>query len=171
MTRSTMGDNVFGVEGVFKKLSRGDLHSTLTQRLVRNEQPQRLAQCEFWALEDVSFSVCRGKLSASSARMVPGKAPFSSYSPGSCVRPRGSIRVAGPISALIEVGAGFHQDLTGRENIYLNATIPGMTKEEIKRRFDAIVDFFCLEEFIDTSVKRYSSGMFAPPRVFGGCPR
>jgi ABC-type multidrug transport system ATPase subunit len=74
---------------------------------------------------------------------------------------KGSIRVGGRVSALIDVSAGFHQDLTGRENIYLSATILGMTREEIKRRFDAIVDFSGLEEFIDTPVKRYSSGMFA----------
>jgi ABC-type multidrug transport system ATPase subunit len=74
---------------------------------------------------------------------------------------RGSIRVVGRISALIEVSAGFHQDLTGRENIYLNGAILGMTRDEIRKRFDAIVEFSGLEEFIDTPVKRYSSGMFA----------
>jgi ABC-type multidrug transport system ATPase subunit len=74
---------------------------------------------------------------------------------------KGSIRVAGRLSALIEVSAGFHPDFTGRENIYLNGAILGMTRDEIRRRFDAIVAFSGLEEFIDTPVKRYSSGMFA----------
>ena len=74
---------------------------------------------------------------------------------------KGSIRVAGRISALIEVSAGFHQDLTGRENIYLNGAILGMTRKEIQKRFDEIVEFSGLEEFIDTPVKRYSSGMFS----------
>ena len=73
----------------------------------------------------------------------------------------GTIDVRGRISALIEVSAGLHQDLTGRENIYLNGAILGMTRDEIRRRFDAIVDFSGLEQFIDTPVKRYSSGMFA----------
>jgi ABC-type multidrug transport system ATPase subunit len=74
---------------------------------------------------------------------------------------KGSIRVTGRLSALIEVSAGFHPDFTGRENIYLNGAILGMTREEIRRRFDAIVAFSGLEEFIDTPVKRYSSGMYA----------
>ena len=73
----------------------------------------------------------------------------------------GSLQVDGRLSALIEVGAGFHQDLTGRENIYLNGTILGMRREEIRRRFDEIVAFSGLEDFIDTPVKRYSSGMYA----------
>jgi lipopolysaccharide transport system ATP-binding protein len=74
---------------------------------------------------------------------------------------RGSIAVNGRLSALIEVGAGFHPDLTGRENVFLNGVILGMTRAEVKRKFDEIVDFADLEEFIDTPVKRYSSGMFA----------
>jgi lipopolysaccharide transport system ATP-binding protein len=74
---------------------------------------------------------------------------------------RGTITVRGRLSALIEVGAGFHPDLTGRENIYLNGTILGMTRAEIKRKFDDIVDFGGLEAFIDTPVKRFSSGMYA----------
>jgi lipopolysaccharide transport system ATP-binding protein len=74
---------------------------------------------------------------------------------------RGSIEVNGRLSALIEVGAGFHPDLTGRENVFLNGVILGMTRAEVRRKFDEIVDFAGLEEFIDTPVKRYSSGMFA----------
>ena len=74
---------------------------------------------------------------------------------------RGSIEVNGRLSALIEVGAGFHPDLTGRENVFLNGVILGMSRAEVKRKFDEIVEFAGLEEFIDTPVKRYSSGMFA----------
>ncbi|MGH7606344.1 MAG: ABC transporter ATP-binding protein, partial [Gemmatimonadales bacterium] len=74
---------------------------------------------------------------------------------------RGTVHVHGRLSALIEVSAGFHPDLTGRENIFLNGTILGMTRAEIRQRFDAIVAFSGLEEFLDTPVKRYSSGMFA----------
>ena len=133
----------------------------LTRRLVRREQPQRLAQREFWALQDVSFSVRRGEAFGIIGANGAGKSTILKLLTGIMRPTKGSIRVAGRISALIEVSAGFHHDLTGRENIYLNATILGMTKEDIKRRFDAIVDFSGLEEFIDTPVKRYSSGMFA----------
>ena len=163
-----MGDNVLDVDGVFKKFSRGELHSSLrdlipslTQRLVSREQPQRLEQREFWALQDVSFSVRRGEAFGIIGANGAGKSTILKLLTGIMRPTKGSIHVGGRISALIEVSAGFHQDLTGRENIYLNATILGMTKQEIKRRFDAIVDFSGLEEFIDTPVKRYSSGMFA----------
>ena len=163
-----MVDNVLDFQGVFKKFARGELHSSLrdlipalTKRLVRHEQPRRLAQREFWALQDVSFSVRRGEAFGIIGANGAGKSTILKLLTGIMRPTKGSIRVAGRISALIEVSAGFHQDLTGRENIYLNATILGMTKEEIKRRFDAIVDFSGLKEFIDTPVKRYSSGMFA----------
>jgi ABC-type polysaccharide/polyol phosphate transport system ATPase subunit len=163
-----MVDSVLDVEGVSKKFKRGELHSSLrdlipalTQRLVRREQPQRLAQREFWALQDVSFSVRRGEAFGIIGANGAGKSTILKLLTGIMRPTKGSIRVAGRISALIEVSAGFHQDLTGRENIYLNATILGMTKEDIKRRFDAIVDFSGLAEFIDTPVKRYSTGMFA----------
>ena len=163
-----MAVNVLDVEGVFKKFRRGELHNALrdlipavTQRLVRREQPQRLAQREFWALQDVSFSVRRGEAFGIIGANGAGKSTILKLLTGIMRPTRGSIRAGGRISALIEVSAGFHQDLTGRENIYLNGTILGMTREEIRRRFDAIVDFSGLEEFIDTPVKRYSSGMFA----------
>jgi ABC-type polysaccharide/polyol phosphate transport system ATPase subunit len=168
VTGPTMGDNVLDVQGVFKKFRRGELHSSLrdlipavTQRLVRREQPQRLEQREFWALQDVSFSVRRGEAFGIIGANGAGKSTILKLLTGIMRPTKGSIHVGGRVSALIEVSAGFHQDLTGRENIYLNATILGMRKEEIKRRFDAIVDFSGLEEFIDTPVKRYSSGMFA----------
>jgi len=177
-----MGDNVLDVEGVFKKFSRGELHSSLrdlipslTQRLVSREQPQRLEQREFWALQDVSFGVRRGEAFGIIGANGAGKSTILKLLTGIMRPTKGSIHVGGRISALIEVSAGFHQDLTGRENIYLNATILGMTKQEIKRRFDAIVDFSGLEEFIDTPVKRYSSGMFArlgfrwPPTLIPTC--
>jgi ABC-type polysaccharide/polyol phosphate transport system ATPase subunit len=163
-----MVDNVLDVEGVFKKFRRGELHSSLrdlipalTQRLMRHERPQRREQREFWALQDVSFSVRRGEAFGIIGANGAGKSTILKLLTGIMRPTKGSIRVAGRISALIDVSAGFHQDLTGRENIYLNATILGMTKEDIKRRFDAIVDFSGLAEFIDTPVKRYSSGMFA----------
>jgi len=172
-----MVDNVLDFQGVFKKFARGELHSSLrdlipalTKRLVRHEQPRRLAQREFWALQDVSFSVRRGEAFGIIGANGAGKSTILKLLTGIMRPTKGSIRVNGRISALIEVSAGFHQDLTGRENIYLNGTILGMTKHEIQRRFDAI------GLLGPRGIHRYSGqalldGHVRPPRVFGGCPR
>jgi ABC-type polysaccharide/polyol phosphate transport system ATPase subunit len=168
MTSKIMADNVLDVQGVYKKFRRGELYHSLrdfvpalTRRLVRREGTQGLDQREFWALQDVSFSVQRGEAFGIIGGNGAGKSTILKLLTGIMRPTMGSIRVAGRISALIEIGAGFHHDLTGRENIYLNGTILGMTREQIRRRFDAIVAFAGLEEFIDTPVKRYSSGMYA----------
>jgi homopolymeric O-antigen transport system ATP-binding protein len=163
-----MGDNVLEVQDLCKKFRRGELYGSLrdllpalTHRLVRGGSGQELDRRDFWALKDVSFSVRRGEAFGIIGGNGAGKSTILKLLTGIMRPTKGSIRVAGRVSALIEVSAGFHQDLTGRENIYLNGAILGMTKEEIRRRFDAIVDFSGLEEFIDTPVKRYSSGMYA----------
>jgi homopolymeric O-antigen transport system ATP-binding protein len=163
-----MTDNALDVQGVFKKFRRGELYDSLrdfvpalARRLVRRERPPRLDQREFWALQDVSFSVQRGEAFGIIGGNGAGKSTILKLLTGIMRPTKGSIRVAGRLSALIEVSAGFHPDLTGRENIYLNGAILGMTRDEIRRRFDAIVAFSGLEEFIDMPVKRYSSGMFA----------
>src|SRR5438445_1020294 len=165
---TTMADTVLDVQGLFKKFRRGELYTSLrdlipglTRRLARREGPGQLEQRDFWALQDVSFSIQRGEAFGIIGGNGAGKSTILKLLTGIMRPTKGSIHVDGRVSALIEVSAGFHPDLTGRENIYLNATILGMTKQEIKRRFDAIVDFSGLEEFIDTPVKRYSSGMFA----------
>jgi len=163
-----MADNVLNVQHVFKKFRRGELYDSLRElvpaiarRLLRREQGKDLDQREFWALRDVSFQVERGEAFGIIGGNGAGKSTILKLLTGIMRPTKGSIRVAGRISALIEVSAGFHQDLTGRENIYLNGAILGMTREQIHKRFDEIVDFSGLEEFIDTPVKRYSSGMFA----------
>jgi lipopolysaccharide transport system ATP-binding protein len=163
-----MADNILNVRGVYKKFRRGELYNTLrdlvpalTRRLGGRERSEGLDQREFWALQDVSFSVQQGEAFGIIGGNGAGKSTILKLLTGIMRPTDGSIHVAGRISALIEVSAGFHQDLMGRENIYLNGTILGMTRDEIRRRFDAIVDFSGLEEFIDTPVKRYSSGMFA----------
>jgi lipopolysaccharide transport system ATP-binding protein len=161
-------NNVLDVQGVFKKFRRGELYDSLrdllpalTGRLARRGRTQELDQREFWALQDVSFSVERGEAFGIIGANGAGKSTMLKLLTGIMRPTKGSIRVTGRLSALIEVSAGFHQDLTGRENIYLNGAIMGMTRDEIRRRFDAIVDFSGLEEFLDTPVKRYSSGMYA----------
>jgi ABC-type polysaccharide/polyol phosphate transport system ATPase subunit len=163
-----MTNNVLEVDGVFKKFRRGELFNTLrdlvpalASRWISSDRPRDLDKRQFWALQDVSFSVRRGEAFAIIGGNGAGKSTILKLLTGIMRPTKGSIRVAGRVSALIEVSAGFHQDLTGRENVYLNGAILGMTREEIRRRFDEIVDFSGLEEFIDTPVKRYSSGMFS----------
>jgi lipopolysaccharide transport system ATP-binding protein len=164
-----MADDVLEVQGVFKKFRRGEIYSSLrdlvpaiAKRIVLGKQPEEeLDRRDFWALQNVSFSVKRGEAFAIIGGNGAGKSTLLKLLTGIMRPTRGQIRIAGRVSALIEVSAGFHPDLTGRENIYLNGAILGMTREEIKTRFDAIVAFSGLSEFIDTPVKRYSSGMYA----------
>ena len=116
---------------------------------------------EFWALQDVSFYVERGEAFGIIGSNGAGKSTILKLLSGIMRPTSGSICVKGRLSALIEISAGLHPDLTGRENIYLNGTILGLKRPEIRARFDEIVAFSGLEEFIDTPVKRYSSGMHA----------
>jgi lipopolysaccharide transport system ATP-binding protein len=113
----------------------------------------------FWALNDVSFKVKRGEVIGIIGRNGAGKSTIlkilSKITDPTC----GRAEIQGRVSSLLEVGTGFHPDLTGRENVYLNATILGMKKKEVDRKFNDIVDFSGVEKFIDTPVKRYSSGM------------
>lgn len=115
---------------------------------------------EFWALRDVSFEIEKGETFGLIGENGSGKSTLLKCL-AQILRPdQGRIDVDGRMSALLELGAGFHPELSGRENIYLNASILGMTKKEVDARFDAIVDFAGLERFIDTPVKNYSSGMY-----------
>lgn len=114
---------------------------------------------DFWALRDVSFELNDGESLALVGRNGAGKTTILKLLANITKPTAGNIEINGQLSALIELGAGFHPDLTGRENIYLNGAILGLNRNEIDRRFDEIVDFSELESFIDTPVKRYSSGM------------
>ena len=115
---------------------------------------------EFWALKDVSFEIKQGDRVGIIGRNGAGKSTLLKVLSRITEPTKGSIKIKGRVASLLEVGTGFHPELTGRENIFLNGAILGMGKEEIKRKFDEIVAFAEVEKFLDTPVKRYSSGMY-----------
>ena len=115
---------------------------------------------EIWALKDVSFEVKQGDRVGIIGRNGAGKSTLLKILSRITEPTKGRVRIKGRVGSLLEVGTGFHPELTGRENIFLNGAILGMTKAEIKRKFDEIVDFAEIEKFLDTPVKRYSSGMY-----------
>lgn len=113
-----------------------------------------------WALKDVSFDVKQGEVLGIIGKNGAGKSTLLKLLSRVTAPTTGSFKAKGRIASLLEVGTGFHPDLTGRENVFLNGAILGMSKEEIKHKFDEIVDFAGVERYIDTPVKRYSSGMY-----------
>jgi lipopolysaccharide transport system ATP-binding protein len=127
-------------------------------RSVRQNKKPR--QVDFWALKDVSFQIKQGEVVGIIGRNGAGKSTLLKILSRITLPTEGRIRIQGRVSSLLEVGTGFHQELTGRENIFLNGAILGMRRAEIIRKFDEIVAFSEIEEFLDTPVKRYSSGMY-----------
>jgi lipopolysaccharide transport system ATP-binding protein len=126
----------------------------------QNLKPQNPLKEEFWALKDVSFEIKQGDRVGIIGRNGAGKSTLLKILSRITEPSNGSIRIKGRVASLLEVGTGFHPELTGRENIFLNGAILGMSKLEIQRKFDEIVAFAEIEKFLDTPVKRYSSGMY-----------
>ena len=136
--------------------------STLAETLLKRARHpfRRRASKTFWALKDVSFNVAKGEIIGVIGRNGAGKSTLLKILSRITEPTVGQIKLYGRIGSLLEVGTGFHPELTGRENIYLNGAILGMAKAEIRKQFDEIVAFSGVEEFLDTPVKRYSSGMY-----------
>jgi ABC-type polysaccharide/polyol phosphate transport system ATPase subunit len=155
-------------EGVWKKFRRGERHDSLRdlvpsafKSMARRARAGELGSNEFWVLRDVSFSVDQGQALGIIGANGAGKSTTLKLLTKILRATKGNIAVRGRVGALIEVAAGFHPDLTGRENVFLQGAIMGMRSKDITRKFDEIVEFSGIADFIDTPVKRYSSGMNA----------
>lgn len=173
-----MSNKVIEVENLYKQYQLGTLgHGLLYKdlqswwaRLRGKEDPnakiymqgsrEQLHNMKFWALKDLSFDVKQGESLGIIGRNGAGKSTLLKILSRITAPTKGQIKIRGRVASLLEVGTGFHPELTGRENVYLNGAIHGMTRKEINKKLEGIIEFAEIKEFIDTPVKRYSSGMF-----------
>ncbi len=165
-----MSDIAIHASGLGKLYQRGsrssqhdsfrDLLKDAAARLIRVKDQGHAAKHAFWALQDASFDIARGENVGIIGLNGAGKSTLLKILSRITTPTTGSARIVGRMGALLEVGTGFHQELTGRENIFLYGSILGMSRGEVSRKFDAIVEFSEIANFIDTPVKRYSSGMY-----------
>src|SRR5277367_3848050 len=155
--RYIIGKHKEGVDGM-RHVLEGVIRSPSTW--FRSHREAKLRQVEFWALRNVSLSINQGEVVGIIGRNGAGKSTLLKLLSRITVPTEGRFRINGRTSSLLEVGTGFHQELTGRENIFLNGAILGMARVEIRKKFDEIVAFAETEKFLDTPVKRYSSGMY-----------
>ena len=157
-----MTDAMVSAEGLSKRYALGEMYSDLLSERLGNllRRRKRAPAGELWALRDVNFSIDRGGILGVIGRNGAGKSTLLKILSRITAPTEGRVVVRGRLASLLEVGTGFHPELTGRENIFLNGTVLGMRRAEIKAKFDEIVAFSEVEKFLDTPVKRYSSGMY-----------
>lgn len=158
-----MGDIVIDIKDLGKRYALSHQHRPDSLKTWLKSQftgTAKQAAEEFWALQDVSLQVRQGDCLAMIGKNGSGKSTLLKILSRIIPPTSGQIRVRGRVASLLEVGTGFHPELTGRENVFLNGAMLGCPEQQLRRRFDAIVDFSGVERFIDTPVKHYSSGMY-----------
>lgn len=155
-----MAQPIIEVNHLTKKYQIGEAQADTLAGALRNLLRLKKSASTFLALNDVSFTLDRGEVLGVIGRNGAGKSTLLKVLSRITEPSSGHVNVYGRVASLLEVGTGFHPDLTGRENVYLNGTILGMKRAEISRKFDEIVAFAGVEKFIDTAVKHYSSGMY-----------
>ncbi len=158
-------ENAIELRNVWKKYSKSaTFHNSLREAIVEFFKGKRngegLKEDEFWVLKDFNLTVKKGEAIGLYGPNGTGKSTILKLIANVTYPDRGKIIVNGKVAPLIEIGAGFHPDLTGRENILMNGAILGMTPKEIKKKEESIIEFSGIREFIDMPVKKYSSGMF-----------
>ncbi|MGV3710956.1 MAG: ABC transporter ATP-binding protein [Gemmatimonas sp.] len=161
-------ENTLVFDRVWKRFRRGAVHDSLRElipafvrKVSGQSRNEELGEKDFWALSDLSFEVKPGEVLGIIGGNGAGKSTTLKILNELMEPTKGRVQIQGKIGSLIEVSAGFHQDLTGRQNVFLQGSIMGMKKAEVTRKFKEIVEFAGVEDFIDTPVKRYSSGMNA----------